>query len=218
MNKLKTRKILLLFIIVISLIFSAFMLNKTKFVSHDKTVIVKTYGNDENLIDLKIIDKRHHLEEIKYTNSSKYQRFKISFWGNNNFLFDSSDTGTALFQYNKNRWHGMNVFAFPNSKNEFIVILLPQEEKMKQTDGIDRQGYDLKDNRISLKDKYELLILAKENISLATSAKWHLFSLENPPYDAVKWLNANEFILTSEERPVHFIINIIDSKVILRNK
>ena len=37
--------------------------------------------------------------------------------------------------------------------------------------------------------------------------KWYHFSADHPPYKAIKWSGANEFVLKDESQPTIFIIN-----------
>ncbi len=176
-----------------------------KFSSPDKHIVVKA-SDDKNLVKLTIIDKRHGINEIKKTRAASYLNFEITFWGNNNFLFDSSDIGSALFSYNDDQWYGMNVFSFLSPNKELIAILVPKAEKMKQTDGIDRKGEELKDSKIGLTEEYELLVLAHAEPAVLVSDRWYFFPVNHPPFDAISWLKQNEFLLKEKDRSIYFTI------------
>ena len=181
--------------------------------SADKRIIIQTYKDDENLISLRIIDKKHNANEIKRTNASAYQRFEITFWGNDNFLFDSSDIGSALFSYKNDEWYGMNVLSYSSPTKKFRVVLLPQKEKMKQADGINKAGNELKDNRFSFEDQYELLVFTHQNSTPLKASEKYYFSINDFPENAIKWIKENEFILAEKEYFIHFIINY-DKKIL----
>lgn len=208
----QTIYILFSLLLGISLVLFIFIRKNPKITSPDKQVIVKVYGNDKNLVCLEIFDKNSGKKEIKNTRSSIYQGYKINFLDNDNFLFDSSDTGCALFKRGKKQWDGMRAFAFSSLTREFIAILLPEQELMKQTDGIDRNGDDFKDRISYLGNGYKLLVFGNGKSMHLPIEKWHHFSMNNPPHKAIEWQEGGNFILQEKDNRTVYIIE--DGKIL----
>lgn len=210
---MRKQRIFILFFLLfgISLIILILTKNNSKFTSPDKQVIIRVHVNDEKLILLEIFDEKLEKKEIKNTRSSIYQSYKINFLDNNNFIFDSSDSGPALFERGREQWHGMRVFSFLNPTKEFIAILVPEQELMKQTDGVNRNGDDFKDEISYLSCEYKLLVFGNGKSMHFPVGRWYHFSSVNPPHKAVKWLNENKFILQEKNNCIAYTIK--DGKI-----
>ena len=112
-----------------------------------------------------------------------------------------------MFKRNEGKWYGMNVYSFINPANEFVVVLLSKAEEARAIGNIDKGGEDLKDNRFSTADEYKLLVFDVNKKKKLFVNKWYHFSADHPPYKAIKWSGANEFVLKDESQPTIFIIN-----------
>ena len=205
----RRRRILYLILMLIFILAMWFLLDekKSRFSSPDECVEVIVRADAGGLIYLEIFDKNSKQKEIKFTPASIYQRYRLIFLENDIFLFKSSDTGSALFKRNEGKWYGMNVYSFINPANEFVVVLLSKAEEARAIGNIDKGGEDLKDSRFSTADEYKLLVFDVNKKKKLFVNKWYRFSADYPPYKAIKWSGANEFVLKDESQSTIFIIN-----------
>lgn len=193
--------------LAITIIIFLFIFNKHAHISPNGNIIVKIERDSKKLIYLDIFDKKRKITTRKYTHSSIYQKYKIIFLGNDSFLFQSSDTGSALFKYNGNYWVGLNIYNFFFSSDDLLLILLSTNEKKKLNDVPEIRGEDIKDYRLSVDDEYELLIYRDGNLLPSRDFGLFRFSMNFPPWKAIEKVKPNEFILKEKNRTNYFTID-----------
>lgn len=207
-NTMKIKKIFIAGLLFIAISTGIWLLIETtsEITSPDGQIVVSVHKDDDNLIELEIVDKKHGIREIKKTRSAIYLKYKIYFWSNEHFLFESSDTGSVLFSRSNNKWVGTDVLSFLNPTKKCMVILLPEKEKIKHEDGIDEKSNKLTGSSTSEEPRYELLIFSNSKSKLIFTGEWYHFPEDDSFYNIIEWISPNEFTLNKEKCPRLFRI------------
>jgi len=205
---MKTKKLLIagLLFTAISTGIWLFIETTSEITSPDGQIVVNVHKDGDNLIELEIVDKKYGIREIKKTRSAIYLKYKIYFWSNEHFLFESSDTGSVLFSRSNNGWVETDVFSSLNPTKTCMAILLPEKEKIKHEDGIDEKSNELTDSSTSEEPGYELVIFFHDESKLLFTGQWYHLPEDDSFYNMIEWISPNELILNKEKGPSLFRI------------